>query len=230
MEEKGADDALRLAIREAIKNAGGAAAMATKSGIPFKTLEKYVALERMPSFAVALRIADSAGISIADLAGKQDNNDAVPPGNHDWGVRLPRYEIRAAAGPGSVALTESVSSYFTVEREWLRRMLPGWAAGNAQVGVLEGSGDSMEPTIRDGDLVMAVRDPPEFAVERGGVFLLLHHNHLRIKRLHVDMKSGDIALISDNARYPVEVVPMDRLEFDLKILAQIFFAGGRLRT
>jgi len=144
-------------------------------------------------------------------------------------VMIPRFDVRAAAGAGSLALTEDVSSYFAFERAWLQRALPRWAGPNSVVGILEGSGDSMEPTIRDGDLIMAVREPPEWAVDAGGIFVVLHHGQLRIKRLQVDMRSGDVTLISDNTRYAPETVARDRLEFDLNVLAQVFFSGGRLR-
>lgn len=159
----------------------------------------------------------------------QSQTDNPHFGSPEGSVMVPRFDIRAAAGAGSVALTEDVSSYFAFERAWLQRALPRWAGPNAVVGILEGAGDSMEPTIRDGDLIMAVRDPPERAVDAGGVFVVLHQGQLRIKRLQVDMRSGDVTLISDNARYAPETVPRDRLEFDLDVLAQVFFSGGRLR-
>ena len=170
---------------------------------------------------VQLTGVDSWVLISGEHAGAQNTADVV---------QVPRFNVRAAAGAGALTLTENVSSYFAVERDWLRRSLPRWAGPNAVVGILEGSGDSMEPTIRNGDLIMAVQDPPQEAVDHGGIFLVLHHGQLRIKRLHIDMRSGDISLISDNTRYPVEVVARDRLEFELQVLAQVFFAGGNLRS
>jgi len=144
-------------------------------------------------------------------------------------VMIPQFEIRAAAGPGLVPASETPNSFFTVEREWLRRFLPSWAGSNAAIGILQGQGDSMEPTIADGDMIMVAADPPWDAVKRGGVFVVLHHDELRIKRLQHFPRSGDIDLISDNKRYATERVDRDRVEFDLRILGQVFFAGGNLR-
>jgi len=202
-------------------------------GVHFNTLAAYERGEGSPDLRLLTKISEISGRSITWLLGIPDaaeQSQSIVTSFPEHMVQIPRFDVRAAAGAGALALHERVSSYFAVEREWLRRSLPSWAGANAVVGILEGSGDSMEPTIRDGDLVMAVRDPPEYVVDRGGVFLVLHHGHLRIKRLQVDMRSGDISLISDNTRYAPEVVPKDRLEFDLQILAQIFFAGGRLRS
>lgn len=207
---------------------------ANRIGESESTLGNYERGDRVPPADFLMRLKLTTGVDLNWLVAEEgkpavrDSTAAVNP--PDGIIQIPHFEIRAAAGAGALVVSENVSSYFAAEREWLRRMLPSWAAPNAVVGILEGSGDSMEPTIRDGDLVMAVKDPPEFAVDRGGVFLLLHHGHLRIKRLHVDMRSGDITLISDNQRYPPEIVPRDRQEYDLQVLAQIFFAGGRLRS
>lgn len=210
---------------------------AKRTGIGDSTIRRYLA-GTMPGVDKLLELATALDVTLDWLAAERGpmrpgqtfsqvpGPDSLPEGS----VLVPRFEVRAAAGAGSLVLSEEIGSYFAVERHWLARSLPSWAGTNASVGILEGSGDSMEPTIRDGDLVMAVRDPPEYAVDRGGVFLVLHHGQLRIKRLQVDMQSGDITLISDNPRYAPEPVPKARLEFDLRVLAQIFFAGGRLRS
>lgn len=152
------------------------------------------------------------------------------PDTPDHMVIIPQFEIRAAAGSGALAPAhEFVHSYFTVDREWLQRMLPSWASSNARVGILQGAGDSMAPTIDDGDMIMVAGDPPWDAVRRGGVFVVLHHDELRIKRLQYYPKTGDIDLISDNPRYAKETVKAERAEFELRIIGQVFFTGGRLK-
>lgn len=144
-------------------------------------------------------------------------------------VSIPRFDVRAAAGAGALALADDVSSYFSVERDWLRRKMPGWAT-TERAGILEIDGDSMEKTLWKGDLVVTFSDPPERVVDNGGIFVVLHHGHLRVKRLHVDMRSGDVSLISDNAKYPVEVVPRQYLEHDLRVLAMVSLRLGELRS
>ncbi|QDB99675.1 S24 family peptidase [Mesorhizobium sp. 8] len=154
-----------------------------------------------------------------------NENDPLPPG----AVLIPRFNVRAAAGAGALALAEDISSYFAVERDWLRRTLPGWAPPNAQIGLVEVTGDSMYPTLMDGDLVVAVGNPPERVVDNGGIFFVRHNGHLRVKRLHVDMSSGDISLISDNQRYPVEVIRRVHQEHELQVLAAVFVRVGKLQ-
>ncbi len=195
-------------------------------GIHFNTLAAYERGDGSPDLRFVTKISEFSGKPIAWLLGADAPLVQTQP---DGMVEIPRFNVRVAAGAGALALTENVSSYFTVERDWLRRMLPGWAPFNAEVGILEIEGDSMYSTLLEGDLVMAVANPPERVVDAGGIFIVLHHGTLRVKRLHTDMQSGDITLISDNDHYPPETVARERLEFDLRILAQVLIRIGKLR-
>ena len=144
-------------------------------------------------------------------------------------VVVPRYEVRASAGRGALVISEDVSEHFAVGRDWLRRMLPSWAPPNAVVGFLEGGGDSMEPTIRDGDLIMIVQDPEWWVVERGGIFVFtLDHDRLMLKRLQVLM-NGDLSIISDNPAYANETIPMSEVQARVIVHGMVFFSGGRPR-
>ncbi|MCR5855952.1 hypothetical protein [Mesorhizobium sp. J428] len=64
------EEAFLQRIRDAIQAGGGVPAMAERTGIPKKTLEKYLAKSRTASFANATRIAAAAGIPISVLAGE----------------------------------------------------------------------------------------------------------------------------------------------------------------
>lgn len=57
-------------VREAIQAGGGVPAMAERTGIPKKTLEKYLAKSRKASFANAAKIAEAAEIPLSSLMGK----------------------------------------------------------------------------------------------------------------------------------------------------------------
>lgn len=226
-------DEFRARLRELV-GSNSVRRFADDVGLPASTLQKYLDGTSIPGLANLIQIARRCGVTIDWLATSAlpkypDQGEASLPASDDL-VMLPRYDVRASAGAGALALTEGVTSYFAVERDWLRRALPSWAPPNAKIGMLEGGGDSMEPTIRDGDLLIIVLDPPEYVVDAGGIFVVRHHEHVRIKRVHVDMISGDVSLISDNPRYPVEIVRKDRVEFDLQILAQVFISAGKLRS
>lgn len=87
----------------------------------------------------------------------------------------------------------------------------------------------MEPTIRDGDLIMVVQDVDWSIVERGGIFVFsLDGDRLLLKRLHV-MMSGDLQIISDNPAYPVEAIPFADIPHRIIVHGQVFFVGGKPR-
>lgn len=210
---------------------GNEARLAEALGISPNTWTAYKRGARSFGLNDVARICDLLNVSSRWLLYGEDTSSGslTTLADREGLVEIPRFNVRVAAGAGALALTENVSSYFTVERDWLRRMLPGWAPFNAEVGILEIDGDSMYPTLQEGDLVMAVANPPERIVDAGGIFIVLHHGTLRVKRVHTDMQSGDITLISDNDHYPPEPVPRERLEFDLRILAQVLIRIGKLR-
>lgn len=143
-------------------------------------------------------------------------------------VMLPLYDQRASAGAGALVASENASESLSVGRDWLRRNLPTWAPQNAVVGILEGSGDSMEPTIRDGDLLMVVQNVPWRVVERGGIFVFSLDDRVMLKRLQV-LDNGDLRIISDNQFYEPMTVRMDDIRNRLIMHGYVFFHGGKPR-
>lgn len=67
--------------------------------------------------------------------------------------------------------------------------------------VIRAAGDSMVPTIHDGD--MCIVDTSRTDYMNGGVFLLTINNDWYVKRIRKRM-SGELDIISDNPRYQVE--------------------------
>ena len=187
----------------------------------------------MPTLSKAVAIAKAYEVTLDWLAGEENSPFSEGAGGHlsaidENRVILPRYDIRASAGAGALVVSEDVSEYFSVSRTWLLRNLPAWAPPNATVGVLEGSGDSMEETIFDGDLLMVVHGADRRAVAAGGIFVFSLDNELKLKRLQF-VNGGDLRIISDNTAYEPETVTKDQLELRVLVHAQVFFVGGRPR-
>lgn len=218
-------------IREAAEKIGGLDMLAGRlDGISRRTLSDYVSDKSEPRVSTLLQIADSTGVDLTWLVRDGEHRALLPPVTGGDQVVLPMYDVRASAGAGALVASEDVSDHFAVSRDWLRRNLPPWAPVNAVVGVLEGSGDSMEPTIRDGDLIAVVQDVPWRVVERGGIFVFTLDGHrLLLKRLQV-LNSGDLRIISDNKAYETDTVPFADIQHRVIIHGQVFFAGGKPRS
>lgn len=205
--------------------AGGRKRAAEAMGVAVTTLDNYRSGATQPKFLELLRLASAAGHGIDYLLWGTGYMSLLKAD----AVVLPVYDQRASAGAGALVVSDDVKEYYSVSEEWLRRNLPAWAPPNAIVGILEGSGDSMEPTIRDGDLVMIVQEIEWRIVERGGIFVFsLDDERLLLKRLQV-LVNGDLKIISDNPAYGAEIIPFDDIQHRVRIHGMVFFAGGKPR-
>lgn len=78
-------------------------------------------------------------------------------------------------------------------------------------------GDSMEPTLHDGEPVAYVRE-----FENGdGIYALAILDEVYIKRLSIDRLKREITIISDNPKYPAKTYPMD--QEGLQVLGKVVF-------
>ena len=83
--------------------------------------------------------------------------------------------------------------------------------------VFKASGDSMETTINDGDLLLVDVSRKDFV--NGGIFLLTINNEWYCKRLKLKI-NGDLEIISDNNKYDNEIKHPDD-EIEIKIIGKV---------
>ena len=140
---------------------------------------------------------------LADFLGLDEALLGAPPPLVD-DVAVPWLAVNAAAGAGRVP-EERVIRTETVPRAALREA--GVAATAASlIGV---AGDSMAPTLRDGDRVLVDRTARRL-VARGGVYVLRRGDVIAIKRLKPI--GAEIEIRSDNPLWPVERVAPGEIE------------------
>lgn len=78
-------------------------------------------------------------------------------------------------------------------------------------------GDSMEPTLHDGEPVAYVKE-----FENGdGIYALAILDEVYIKRLSIDKLKKEITIISDNPKYPAKTYPMN--QEGLQVLGKVVF-------
>jgi phage repressor protein C with HTH and peptisase S24 domain len=134
---------------------------------------------------------------------------------------VPVYDIRAAAGAGSAAEDGEPATYQVFENNFLSGLT---RAPVRQLSVIQVTGDSMEPTIYGGDLVLV--DHSVKSIDHGGLFILRFDDANIIKRCEKDYASKAVQIISDNSRYPVQTVkPSDRIE----VIGRVIYIGRALR-
>ena len=139
----------------------------------------------------------------------------APSRTADW-ADIPRLPLGASAGPGTVALDPAPIDRLRFSGRWLRQQ--GLEPG--MLSVIEVEGDSMEPTLRDGDEILVDRAPRPL---RSGLHVIRLDDVLLVKRLEPG-PSGTLQVISDNSAYP----RMERPRADVAILGRVVWKGGRV--
>lgn len=132
----------------------------------------------------------------------------------EW-ADVPRLPLGASAGPGAVAGGELPVGQLRFSARWLKTQ----GLDPAMLSAIEVEGDSMDPTLRDGDEILVDRTPRPL---RSGIHVLRLDDVLLVKRVE---RAGDaLRLISDNRAYP----EIERDAGEVEILGRVMWKGGRL--
>ena len=116
-------------------------------------------------------------------------------------IRFPRLNAEATCGAGTINDHYiEVVDYVTVAAAWAREKLGG---NLNKIQVITAHGDSMEPTIENGDVMFV--DTAVEAFEGDGLYLLWYIDGLKAKRLQSTV-GGGLMIISDNSSYRTETV------------------------
>jgi phage repressor protein C with HTH and peptisase S24 domain len=113
-------------------------------------------------------------------------------------VHVPVLDIEASAGHGALAAMESRSAQFGFDENWLRRLTASKASSLSIIAV---HGDSMEPTLHDGDEVMVDLGDGQSRL-RDGIYVLRMDDMLSVKRIAIEPQGRRVSVLSDNPTYP----------------------------
>ncbi|SDH90334.1 S24 family peptidase [Roseospirillum parvum] len=137
-----------------------------------------------------------------------------PPVAGDY-VLVPRFNVEASAGHGAWNDREQVVDFMAFRADWVRRAL---GADPNQLALIAAAGDSMEPSIRAGDLLLI--DTGVTRVIDDAVYVLLSGSELLVKRVQKFL-SGALTIKSDNPAYaPENLTPAE---------AETLCVAGRVR-
>lgn len=136
-------------------------------------------------------------------------------------VPVGRALARASAGPGASPNDERGRPYFAFEPRWLRALTQSSAARLSMIRV---EGDSMKPTLDDGDdILIDLDDGPDRL--RDGIYVLRADEMLLVKRLALHPFGRRVTVQSDNPAYP-DWPDRGLDEFD--VIGRVIWAGGRV--
>lgn len=113
-------------------------------------------------------------------------------------IPIPRYDIGASAGPGAFDGSEVPVAHVGFEPNWLRQLCRGRIE---ELSIIRVRGDSMFPTLADGDDIMIDRSTNAKRLH-DGIYVLRRDDTLIVKRLAVNPSTMRVTVSSDNPAYP----------------------------
>jgi phage repressor protein C with HTH and peptisase S24 domain len=135
-------------------------------------------------------------------------------------IAVPLFDIQASAGPGAFTGMESPVARLGFDETFLQHLS---AARSSDLSIIRVCGDSMFPTLADGDDIMVDRSPG--AKVRDGIYVLRRDGTLSVKRIAVHPGSGKLTISSDNPAYPTWP-ECDRAEVD--VIGRVIWTGRRM--
>ena len=132
---------------------------------------------------------------------------------------IPKLDVGASAGPGAMNEGEALSGKIGFDEKWLRKL----GVDPKQLSLIRVEGNSMLPTLADGDDIMVDRAAANVAL-RDGIHVIRMDDVLMVKRLARGPK-GRLSVLSDNPAYP------DWSDVDgasVNVVGRIVWTGRRL--
>lgn len=132
---------------------------------------------------------------------------------------IPEMDMGFAMGAGTFVEVFERTGFRAFDREWIRSITEG---NLEKLFVARGDGDSMEPTMHDGDVVLI--DCAQDRINRADRIWAMIYGGLGVIKRVRRMPDGTLELMSDNARVP----PIRATAGDVHIVGRVVWIGRRI--
>jgi phage repressor protein C with HTH and peptisase S24 domain len=146
---------------------------------------------------------------------------AVPSGSSQNLVAVARFKVAAAAGHGSIPGNEASASDIGFSPAWLQKVS---GANPRDLSIIQVEGDSMIPTLSDGDEIMVDLSAARRRL-RDGIHVLRRDDALLVKRVTLHPARSTITISSDNPAYASWT---DCGLDDVEIIGRVVWASRRI--
>lgn len=217
------DDDSRAALDRLLRDRGvDYAALSARIGRNPAYIQQYIkrGSPRRLADRDRARIAAFLGVSEAMLGGPERRVASRDGGDGRDMVLVPRLAIGASAGAGASVDGEAVEGSIAFDPRWLREL----GADSRALSIIRVAGDSMAPTLNDGDDILV--DGADAAGRlRDGIYVLRMDDALMVKRIARAPGQGRISVISDNDHYRSwDDLPMTAVS----LVGRVIWAGRRV--
>lgn len=166
-----------------------------------------------PATARLAKLADVLEISVAELLGLEESFSRHRRPGEDY-VMISSILVAASAGGGAAVLEEREGDPYYFRRNWVRDRL---RAKPEDLRMIFVAGDSMEPTLCQGDMILV--DITKKRPSPPGIFVLFDGFGLVAKRIELlsNSRPPSVRILSDNPQY----LPYDRAVSEVHLIGRV---------
>jgi phage repressor protein C with HTH and peptisase S24 domain len=210
----------RSRLTQVIQSFGSVVTLARAVGVSDNAIYKWLSGRGQPSVVNLVALARAARVSIEWLATGEETRQSAQAVTraveHGDFIFMPRTRIRYSGGKGGMIRSDQVVDSIAFRAEWVKRRLH---TDSRDLLLIEVNGDSMAPTIRDQDLILADLAEPRF--KQDGIYLLRHESGLAVKRIQ-RQPNGKLLVRSDNPKYEPIVAAT------VGVIGRVIWIGARV--
>jgi phage repressor protein C with HTH and peptisase S24 domain len=214
------DAEFRSRLTQVIQSFESVVAAAQAVGVSDNAIYKWLAGRGQPSVSNLVALARAARVSIEWLATGEESRQSAQAVTraveHGDFIFMPRNRIRFSSGRDGILRSDQVVDSIAFRAEWVKKRL---STESRDLLLIEVVGDSMAPTVKDSDLILADLAEPRF--KQDGIYLLRHDSGLAVKRIQ-RRPDGKLLIRSDNPKYEAMVVST------VNVIGRVIWTGGRV--
>lgn len=200
--------------------------LSKKIGVSDRTISNYERGERKPSVDyLALLYEHLEANPVWLICGKGEMfidlkaQDAATKFSIEEFLFIPKLVLKPSAGCGSLIDFEDVEDYIAFQRDWFNKHVP---ASKNSLKIMTANGDSMEPTIKNSDMLLV--DISQNQAKTDNIYVIRIDDCLVVKRVQC-IPGNRLQIISDNKNYtPYEIDLTDEAQ-DIKIIGKVVWYG-----
>jgi len=196
--------------------------------ISLPTMNHYETGKRVPNSALLAKLAgvvecDPGWLLTGEGSGNTQNPESFPTDSSmaDF-ILVPRYNIEASAGGGSIIHSEQIVDHLAFKADWVHKEL---GTHPKNLVLVHSIGDSMEPTIRSGDLLLV--DRSKSRMKGDGIYLINLDDGLMVKRVEW-LLGGSVVIRGDNTAVSREQILLSTDLEKLHILGRVVWVGSKI--
>lgn len=191
-------------------------------GVHTNTLRNYESGKRTPDATFLVKLLEEFPETNPDwlLLGEGSKERSVRQTQEEF-VMFPRRKFQVGAESGSLVESEQAVDFVSFKEEWVRSCL---RVPRENLALLTVKGDSMSPTLNDGDLILI--DLRSSRLEDSAIYVIEFADALLVKRIQRKL-DGSVVIKSDNPVYEPEVIARENVA-DLQIVGRVVWTGKKI--